>query len=65
MFNRNEETYDSIIGKMVPYVEDTGRAIVKSEANLKDPLLFTRLLLEFKDVVDIMVDQSFDNNMKF
>ena len=41
VFRRDENTFDSIIGKMSPYMEDIGMEIVQNEEHMKDPLVFT------------------------
>ena len=39
--------------------------IVNDEGNLKDPLTFTSKLLTFKQEIDLMVSESFTNQIKF
>jgi hypothetical protein len=50
---------------MSPYIEDRGKKIVEDEALLKDPIEFTKKLLELKSEMDNMVELSFQNDMKF
>ena len=50
---------------MKPFIIDTGNKIVQSEECLKDPILFTQKLLQFKAQVDELVLYSFDNNIAF
>lgn len=44
---------------MNPYIESRGNKIVTDEALLKDPIEFTRKLLELKQEMDEMVEKSF------
>lgn len=50
---------------MNPYIEQRGNKIVSDDALLKDPIEFTRKLLELKQEMDEMVDKSFQNDIKF
>jgi len=50
---------------MKPYIEKRGMVIVTDEANLMDPIMFTKKLLDFKAEIDTMIDYSFNNDMKF
>jgi len=50
---------------MNPYIEDRGSKIVKDETLLKDPIEFTKKLLELKKEMDNMIENSFNNDMKF
>ena len=59
MFKRVESTLKYIIQKMSPYIEDRGKKIVEDEALLKDPIEFTKKLLELKTEMDNMVTSSF------
>ena len=65
MFSHDQQTYDLIIQKMKPFIIETGNKIVQSEECLKDPILFTQKLLQFKAQVDELVLYSFDNNIAF
>lgn len=65
LFKRVESTLKYIIQKMSPYIEDRGKKIVEDEALLKDPIEFTKKLLELKSEMDNMVEQSFQNDIKF
>ena len=65
IFKRNPTTYEQIIDKMRPYIIDRGTSIVMNDENLKSPLDFTQKLLDFKREVDIMVEQSFYNQIDF
>lgn len=65
IFRRVESTLKFIIQKMSPYIEDRGKKIVEDDALLKDPIEFTKKLLELKSEMDLMVEQSFLNDIKF
>ena len=65
IFRRVESTLKYIIQKMNPYIENRGQKIIEDEALLKDPIDFTKKLLELKQEMDIMVEQSFLNDIKF
>jgi len=44
---------------MAPYIEGRGEKIVMDEALLKDPIEFTKQLLNLKAEMDEMVEKSF------
>jgi hypothetical protein len=50
---------------MNPYIMQEGRKIIKDEANLKDPDQFTSHLLKFKQQMDDLIENAFQNDMKF
>ena len=50
---------------MNPYIETRGEAVVRDDNLLKDPIAFTSKLLDLKKEMDIMLRDSFDNNMGF
>jgi len=50
---------------MNPYIQKRGEKIVQDEALLTNPVDFSKKLLELKAEMDHMVQQSFDNDMKF
>jgi hypothetical protein len=50
---------------MSPYIEDRGKKIVEDEALLKDPIEFTKKLLELKHEMDTMVTSSFQGDIRF
>jgi len=50
---------------MNPYIEKRGEAVVKDENLLKDPIAFTRKLLDLKAEMDTMLMVSFNNIMLF
>jgi len=50
---------------MTPFIMEKGMAIVKNDENLKDPLLFTKKLLDLRMEINLMVEGSFDNKMIF
>ena len=54
-----------IINQMNPYIIHEGGIIVTNEANQKDPIKFTELLLEFKAQIDKLIEDAFNNDMKF
>jgi cullin 3 len=65
IFKRVESTLKFIIQKMSPYIEERGKKIVEDEALLKDPIEFTKKLLELKSEMDKMVESSFSNDIRF
>lgn len=65
VFKRVETSLKYIIQKMQPYIESRGEKIVMDEANVKDPVQFTSKLLAFKGEMDVMVEKSFQNDIKF
>lgn len=65
VFSRVQDTLVHMIDKMQPYVEEMGSLIVMNEANLEDPLLFTRKLLKFKNEIDKTIEECFQNDIKF
>lgn len=50
---------------MSPYIEGRGEKIIGDEQLLKDPIEFTKKLLELKYEIDNLVDKSFLNDIKF
>lgn len=65
LFAKVEQTLPFIIAKMDPFIMDEGRKIIINEENLKDPLKFTGQLLMFKDEMDRIIEDAFNNDMKF
>lgn len=65
IFRRVETTLKFIIAKMQPYIETRGEKIVTDDALKKDPVQFTARLLAFKAEMDVMVEKSFQNDIKF
>lgn len=65
IFKRDPGTLTLIIHKMIPYIEERGEKIVKDEKHLKDPNEFTAKLLDLKQEMDKMIEDSFLNDMKF
>ena len=65
LFSRDKDTLGLIIQKMNPYIEKRGEAVVKDENLLKDPIAFTRKLLDLKAEMDTMLMVSFNNIMLF
>jgi len=50
---------------MINYIEIRGTKVVQDEALLKSPEKFTQELLNFKQEMDILVETSFRNDLKF
>jgi len=65
IFKRVENTLKFIIAKMNPYIEGRGEKIINDEALKKDPIEFTKKLLELKSEMDKMVEFSFQNDIRF
>jgi cullin 3 len=65
IFRRVESTLKFIIEKMQPYIESRGEKIVQDEELVKNPVEFTKRLLAFKGEIDVMVEKSFLNDIKF
>lgn len=65
VFSRVETTLKFVIQRMTPFILEEGKKKVKNEDNLKDPLVFTAQLLEFKDEMDKLIESAFKNDMKF
>lgn len=65
IFKRVDSTIKFIITKMAPYIEQRGEKIVTDEALLKDPIEFTKQLLDLKAEMDDMVEKSFQNDIRF
>jgi hypothetical protein len=65
IFKRVDSTLKFIIQKMNPYIEGRGKKIIEDENLLKDPIEFTKKLLELKQEMDEMVDKSFQNDIRF
>lgn len=45
--------------KMNPYIEERGGKIINDDTLLKDPIEFTRKLLDLKQEMDEMLEKSF------
>ena len=65
VFKRDEDSLKHIINLMNPYIVERGEKIVKDDGLLKEPVEFTKKLLELKAEMDFMVERSFNNDMKF
>ena len=65
LFKRVDTCLKFIIAKMQPYIESRGDRIVMDEALLKDAVEFTAKLLAFKAEMDVLVERSFLNDIKF
>jgi len=64
-FKRDPHAYKHIINKMSPYLLEIGEKKFCDEALLKDAILFTQNLLDFKLWTDEMLHYAFDNNSAF
>jgi hypothetical protein len=65
IFKCVDSTLKYITLKMQPYIEKKGETILKDEKLLKDPVQFTQKLLLFKEEIDIMVKNSFEDDIRF
>lgn len=65
VFSRVDSTLKYIIDQMNPYINIEGKKIVSNPENLKDPIKFTELLLEFKKQMDELIQEAFSNDIKF
>jgi hypothetical protein len=65
VFKRVETTLTCITDKMKPYIESRGEVLINDKELLKDPIEFTSKLLALKKEMDEMVENSFDNNIRF
>jgi hypothetical protein len=65
VFARVESTLKFIIEQMNPYINQEGGKIVGNQENLKDPIKFTEILLEFKKQMDDLILEAFNNDIKF
>ncbi len=65
IFKRVESSLKYILQKMGPYIEGRGEKIVKDINLQKDPIEFTKKLLELKQEMDEMVEKSFQNDIRF
>ena len=59
IFKRDETTFKLIITQMEPYIVQRGTTLIKDETLLKDPINFSKKLLELKKEMDDMIDVSF------
>jgi hypothetical protein len=65
VFKRDEDSLKHIINIMNPYIVSRGEKIVTDEGLLKEPVEFTKKLLQLKAEMDHLVERSFSNDMKF
>lgn len=65
VFKRDEDSLKHIINLMNPYIVERGEKIVQDDGLLKEPVEFTKKLLELKAEMDFMVEKAFNNDMKF
>ena len=63
VFNRVPSTLQLIVKVMIPYIEKRGKmTLMDNQAWLKDPIEFTKKLLDLKKEMDDLLDYSFKNN---
>ena len=48
VFKRDQSTFSLVINIMSPYVTERGRKITQDEEMIKNPILYTQSLLDFK-----------------
>jgi cullin 3 len=54
-----------ILDKLQDYIETKGKQIVADPELVKNPIAFTRKLLEFKSQMDEIVERAFLNDVRF
>lgn len=65
LFSKVEGTLKYILEEMSPYIEERGKSIIDDDELKKDPVKFTKQLLELKKEMDSMVVECFKNDPKF
>ena len=65
LFSKVPSTLKNILSEMAPYIEDRGKSIIDDDENKKDPIKFTKTLLQLKAEMDTMVMNCFGNDPKF
>ena len=65
VFRRDEETFKLIIKHMCPYIEKRGTELIQDENLSKNPIEFTKKLLELKAEMDQMIEYSFQQQLPF
>ena len=65
LFSRGERRITLLCEEMSRYVEHRGHLTLKNEELFKDPVNFTITLLEFKEEMERMVEELFDNELSF
>jgi hypothetical protein len=54
-----------ILDKLQDYIETKGKQVVSDPELIKNPIAFTRKLLEFKSEMDEIVERAFLNDVRF
>ena len=65
LFKLGTTALTSILDKLQEYIESKGKLIVADPELVKNPIAFTRKLLEFKGEMDEIVERSFLNDVHF
>lgn len=65
VFSRVPETLVHVEKLMKPHIEAVGLSIVNDVDNIRNPIVFTKKLLDFKLEMDVVVEECFGNNMLF
>ena len=58
-------TLTNFLKAMTEYIEDRGKSIIDVDENKKNPIKFTKTLLQLKAEMDTMVMNCFGNDPKF
>ena len=64
-FAYQESNLDSIIEFLQKHIEQLGTNFIEDKQLKEDPCASTKKLLDFKDDMNNLVQQAFNNNMKF
>lgn len=64
-FVREESNLNVVVCCLSEHIEAKGKEIVDDKELSKDPLAFTKKLLNFKKEIDELLESSFYNNIKF
>ena len=62
LFKKHEPSLSSITSKLSSHIENIGELIVRDQKLQEDAIEFTKKLLEFKEIIDNMIDYSFENH---
>jgi cullin 3 len=65
LFSKVDSTLKHILEEMSPYIEERGKSIIDDDELKKDPVKFTKHLLNLKHEMDDMVNVCFKNDPKF
>lgn len=65
LFQKVESTLKYILEEMSPYIEERGKSIIDDDELKKDPVKFTKRLLDLKHEMDQMVRECFNDDPKF